>query len=192
MYSLSIAFVIFISTGMSVQIMNQMYSTLQYHGTYMEVYVAKNSGSTIQVYDMEMLMHQMKDHVADYTWITKPLDSYMQTQGYKTVYITHIGRIYQLTPIVVGVSPSLFKLGFNDFLNVGSRGPLKGLDPVEELYTPRGSQSCIIGKSYADYLNLDTNFNSTMLLVVFNNSFSKMHEMRVNYNIFIYNRFHLY
>ena len=57
MYSLSIAFVIFISTGMSVQIMNQMYSTLQYHGTYMEVYVAKNSGSTIQVYDMEMLMY---------------------------------------------------------------------------------------------------------------------------------------
>ena len=57
MYSLSIAFVIFISTGMSVQIMNQMYSTLKYHGTYMEVYVAKNSGSTIQVYDMEMLMY---------------------------------------------------------------------------------------------------------------------------------------
>jgi hypothetical protein len=55
------------------------------------------------------------------------------------VYITHIGRIYELSPIIVGVSPSLLKMGFDDFLKVGSRGPLKGLDPVEELYTPRGS-----------------------------------------------------
>jgi hypothetical protein len=45
MYSLSIAFVIFIVTGMTVQIQNSVYQTIQQHGTYMEVYVPKWSST---------------------------------------------------------------------------------------------------------------------------------------------------
>jgi hypothetical protein len=94
--------------------------------------------------------------------------------------MTHIGKVYQLSPIVVGVSPSLLDLGFDQFLNIQTRSTDSGLDPIKELYTVRGSQSCIVGKSYMDYLQLDTSFNSSLLLVVYNNTFTKYHEMRVS------------
>lgn len=93
--------------------------------------------------------------------------------------MTHVGKIYEYFPQVVGVSPSLFSLGFNEFLNIQQRGTPTALNPVEELYTPRGSQSAIIGKAYADALNLRTDFNSSFFLVIYNNSYTKQHEMRV-------------
>jgi hypothetical protein len=54
------------------------------------------------------------------------------------------------------------------------------LDPVEELYTARGSQSCILGSSYASFLELKVDPDDSFLLVVFNNTYSKTHEMRVS------------
>lgn len=86
----------------------------------------------------------------DYAWITEPLDNYMQRFGFETVYMTHLGKVYEYRPSVVGVSPSLFSMGFNEFLTIESQSSKSGLNPVEELYTARGSQSAIVGTSYAD------------------------------------------
>lgn len=79
----------------------------------MEVFVRKNSLDTLPIFEFENQLYSLNDHVSDHTWITKPLKFFMQTQNYNNLYITHIGKVYELFPEVVGVSPNLLKLGFN-------------------------------------------------------------------------------
>lgn len=67
----------------------------------------------LPVSELEQLLEELKEDVEDFAWVTESLGSFMGKKGYQDVYITHLGKIYQFSPIVVGVSPSMFKLGFN-------------------------------------------------------------------------------
>ena len=74
----------------------------------------------LPVLELEKLLNELQNEVEDFAWETEPLGVFMGKKGYQDVYVTHLGKIYQFSPIVVGVSPSLFKLGFNEFLKVDS------------------------------------------------------------------------
>lgn len=88
----------------------------------MEVYAPKWTTLPLPMIQFENLLDSLSDHIDDHAWITQPLDVFMKQQGYETVYITHVGKLYELFPNVVGVSPSLFKMGFDDFLTIDRRG----------------------------------------------------------------------
>lgn len=92
---------------------------------------------------MENLIEkQLKDDIESYSWITIGLDDYIGSrEGFRNVEITHVGKIYRLEPKIVGVSPNFFKTTFtDDFLKIKNRyEPDIELDPIEELYTARGS-----------------------------------------------------
>ncbi|CAD8101464.1 unnamed protein product [Paramecium primaurelia] len=176
MYALSIAFVIFIFVGMSVQIENQATQTLQQHGCKLEI---TSSNGYLSPFEFENIILELGGNITSFAWVTDSLDSYMQRLGFSTAYMTHLGQVYQLRPKIVGVSHTLFDMGYNQFLKVEDQINSK-LNPVEQLYTSRGSQSAIIGTSYADQLNIKIDIDSTFLLIVYNNTFSQYHQMRAS------------
>ncbi|KAM3144375.1 hypothetical protein pb186bvf_003539 [Paramecium bursaria] len=180
MYSLSIAFVIFIYVGMSVQIGNQQTQTVQKHGCYLEI--TRKSGGILPIFEFENIindLNQDKEQISDYAWVTIPLETYMQHQGYQSVFITNLGQVFQYQSSIYGVSPSIFDLGFNRFLKV-EQSQKSDLNPVQQLYTAKGSQSVIMGTSIAEALNLNTNEDQSFLIVVYNNTYTQYHQMRVS------------
>lgn len=53
--------------------------------------------------------------------------------------MTHLGRIYEIYPSIVGVSPNYLHTAFKAEFEETLESSDSGLDVVEELYTPRGS-----------------------------------------------------
>ena len=81
------------------------------------------------------------------------------------------------------INAGFIKAGFKDlFLKIEEKESPKnyGLDVAEELYTPRGSQSAIIGVDQQEFLQLSASKDSTVVLVFFNGGDSSATRFRVS------------
>ena len=175
MYALSLAFVIFLIVAYEVQIQSTSYSIRQQHGVYLEL-----TGNYIDSLKYESYINaNLMDHIDSYSWITDDLANYLKNEGFKSIYLTHIGQIFQYNPQIFGVSPNIFSTTFDEFLNVDKKSD-SGLGVIEELYTARGSQSMIIGSAYASKLRATLNKDDSLYLVFFNGTYTKKHELRVS------------
>ncbi|EGR31920.1 hypothetical protein IMG5_099480 [Ichthyophthirius multifiliis] len=193
MYGLSIAFIIFVWTAMSVQIDSSDYQIRRQRGVYMEVTATLDYLDTV-AYE-NIISSQLIDSIESYSWVSDSLDFVSKQlgiyfyyiiqikqlkKGYQKNYVTHIGRIYEFYPNIVAVSPNYLKTVFSsEFLDI-YQSSNSGLDIVEELYTPRGSQSMILGKSQIDVIGVDLNYTNPILNILYNNTFSKTYQMRVS------------
>lgn len=129
MYALSIAFVIFVWTSMSLQITQSEYSTLQKEGSYLTVKQTKPTGSPVPIKPLEKLMQtKLKEHVRSWSWKTQQLKNILSEAGYEDTYITHLGRIYHYEPYIVGVSPNYFQNTFSEYFKVFEEDQNHGLD----------------------------------------------------------------
>lgn len=175
MYALSLAFVIFLIVAYQVQITSTSYSIRQKHGVYLEV-----TGNYIDQLKYEnFIQSNLSQYIESYSWVTADLTLYLKDAGFKSVYLTHIGQIFQYNPQIFGVSPNIFTTTFDEFLKIEAKS-YSNLDIVEELYTARGSQSMIIGASYAEKLRVGIKKEDTLYLVLFNGTYTKKHELRVS------------
>lgn len=59
--------------------------------------------------------------------------------GFGNNILMHTGRIFEVNPIVVGVSPNFLETTFADEFVETLESSDTGLDVIQELYTPRGS-----------------------------------------------------
>jgi len=49
----------------------------------------------LPVYEIETYIQKnLNNYIDSYSWITRPLDEFMKEKGFRSTYITHIGRIY--------------------------------------------------------------------------------------------------
>jgi len=175
MYALSLAFVIFLIVAYEVQIQSTSYSIRQQHGVYLEV-----TGDYIDPLKYETFINaNLLDHIDSYSWVTDDLASYLMNQGFKAIYLTHIGQIFQFNPQIYGVSPNIFSTTFDEFLDINQKSDSE-LGIIEQLYTARGSQSMIIGSAYASKLRAGLNKDDSLYLVLFNGTYTKKHELRVS------------
>ena len=150
MYSLSLAFVIFLVVSYTSQTKTSIYSTKLRRGCYIEI---SSDGGYIPFmkYD-KFVTNELKDLVSSHSWITDELNIFAEARGVKSVYVTHVGQYYTYKPKIVGVSPNIFKTVFPEFLDVNQASD-SGLDLIEQLYTARVSQSMIIGQTYSEELS---------------------------------------
>eukprot|EP01016_Furgasonia_blochmanni_P040533 TRINITY_DN5182_c0_g1_i1.p1 TRINITY_DN5182_c0_g1~~TRINITY_DN5182_c0_g1_i1.p1 ORF type:complete len:963 (+),score=283.19 TRINITY_DN5182_c0_g1_i1:176-3064(+) len=177
MYSLSLGFAIFISVSYSMELETASYQVKQQHGVYLEVTAGKEYLDPQVIGDF--IDKNLKDKIEDYGWVTDELDNYMENKGARSVYITNIGQLYNFNPKIVGVSPNIFKISFPEYLTVAQQDRENGLDLLEQLYTPQGSQSMVLGEFYRAKLDLSLDKDSTFLVKVYNGIFTRTHEMRV-------------
>lgn len=63
----------------------------------------------------------LSEYVESYSWVTQDLTKYVIDKEVKSVYLTHIGQIFQFKPEIYGVSPNIFQTLFSEFLDVKER-----------------------------------------------------------------------
>lgn len=175
MYSLSLAFVIFLLVAYDVQINSTSYQIRQRRGVYLEV-----QGNHIDQLKYEnFIKANLSQYIESYSWITDDLSSVLKNKGFKSIYLTHIGQIFQYLPQIYGVSPNIFSTTFDEFLDIEKKSD-SGLNIAEELYTARGSQSMIIGVAYAEKLRVGLSKDDSLYLVFYNGTYTKKQELRVS------------
>ena len=178
MYALSLGFVIFITVAADMQIKSAAYQVQQQKGVYLEIkpnYYRYLDWTTLEY----QLANNLQNEVDSWAFITDDLNSYLTINGYQSVYVTHVGQLYTLNAKIVGVSPQIFQTTFPEYLITDQDNGVSGLDLGYQLYTARGSQSAVIGKYYANKLDLNLDINSTFIIKMFAGQSTRTEELRV-------------
>lgn len=105
-----------------------------------------------------IIKEKLSTCVTSHSWVTSNLNRFLVLNGLHNIlpffqfsnhftlktgfeknFVTHIGRIYEIYPFIVGVSPNYLETTFADDFEETLLSSDSGLNIVEELYTPRGS-----------------------------------------------------
>jgi len=164
MYALSLGFVIFVSVALTTETQNMAYQRQQREGALLTVDL---NGGIMNKYMLENYIYENLNGVVEsFTWITKDLESFLGSIGYAGVWVTHPGGLYTKSARIVGVMPNIFDTTLNQYLDIDEEHSDTGLTLGEQLYTPRGLQSAIIGTSYADYFHLSVDSDETLVVKI--------------------------
>lgn len=143
LYALSVAFVIFVSVGISIQMQTIEEELLKKHGTYIEI----TSFNTLYrpFYDSLFAEEEFKDDIEDWAYQTNPLDMQMfWNQDVQKILMSDKAKVYWREMAVYGVSPNYFKVLPARDISIVKSYAFEPYDPFEFLYTPEGYMSCII------------------------------------------------
>ncbi|KRX00113.1 hypothetical protein PPERSA_07220 [Pseudocohnilembus persalinus] len=187
MYSLSIAFIIFVWTFSIIQMKSSDYQERREEGTYLTVeysgpYVSESPFLPIDDFE-KILTEDLKDYIESFSWITISLEDLFDIQGgYTDTYVTHLGKIYTFDPYIHAVSPNFMSTTFSEeFLNLKERAYEDiGLDIIEELYTPRGSQSVVMTEDVQEAIKVGMEYDDSFFLVMKNSTNSEYQELRIS------------
>lgn len=179
MYSVSIAIIIFIFISYELETVTIEYEQLSIKGCW--VGLDSNYPDRIPISTIESLMNSedLAPLIASWSWVTQDMEDLAESLGYDSLTLSHKGKLYEYNPLVYGVSPNLYDNTLNKFLIVADEDQDTGLSLSEQLYTPRGMQSIIIGKAYADFLNIDFDDDPSVVLLLKKGDEVKTVELRV-------------
>ncbi|KAL4473742.1 hypothetical protein ABPG74_022606 [Tetrahymena malaccensis] len=150
MYGLSIAFVVFIWSAMTLQIDSQYYQLILGQGANYSVY-DNFSGFKIDSYE-NSFNTDLKDYIRSYTLITQNIESVLSMNGiYGQFRIKNKGQTFKLRTIVQAIQPNYFQTTHKEFLKIEKKSP-SGLDIAQELYSSKEVGKIIISKDIAEQL----------------------------------------
>ncbi|KAJ6253531.1 hypothetical protein M0813_12944 [Anaeramoeba flamelloides] len=162
MYSLSLAFIIFASVQFDLQIVQITYSIRQENGVLMHIGFSYDDNYNFEKYKFPDLSNifdylQNEKNIEDYSWVSVALSDIMSPDyEYR---LSNTGNTFSYKTDITTVSPNFLNVTLKDeFWKTKTDIPefSKLWDPVEQLYTVRGSSSALIGSLYEKSLNLDT------------------------------------
>jgi len=178
MYSLALGFVIFIVVALNQVLNNLSYQIQARRGAYISI-IGKDGSMLDYHSNLENLIEtQLSDIVESYAFMTSDLRAFLTDRGYEDVTITHLGRLYEIQPKIRGISPTTFKTTINKYLQIDEQDKNTGLDLAEQLYTPRGSQGMIIGKSYQEQLGLSLDLDSPIIVSMADGTATRTEQLR--------------
>jgi ABC-type antimicrobial peptide transport system permease subunit len=166
MYSLSLGFIIFISVAYSIQIATFAYQKQQSSGSLLQVRGGGYNPSTRSLDSIKMkaqfeeLTQNYSNIIKQHAWITYELRDVLY--NYPTTKVTNLGRIYDATQRIYGVTPNIFHAAIQGFLHVDS-SMFDGVESFDyrdlpkQLYTAEGSSSAIVGSLYKVDVGLQLN-----------------------------------
>eukprot|EP00743_Colponemidia_sp_Colp-15_P004098 GILK01004422.1.p1 GENE.GILK01004422.1~~GILK01004422.1.p1 ORF type:complete len:1015 (+),score=201.79 GILK01004422.1:200-3244(+) len=164
MYSLALAFIIFLTVAYDMQIRSVIFQTLQQKGALVHL-SSGDSAVGLPVSRLESTLENLRAQnlVASYSWISFELDTGKPSYITKAE-LSNIGKVYSYSQQVVGVSPNLMSTALPGYLKVADSDASTGLSLLDQLYTARGSQSAILGSLYKSNLDLSLDPTSNFLL----------------------------
>jgi hypothetical protein len=147
MFSLSLAFVIFINVAYRVEQQTGLSVALKENGQRITVSTDFNVASIV---DVEQVFAEHSDVVADFAWLTADIrKSYSQSQ------LSSMGHVFYKNVRVRAVTPNFFDVALESYLTPADMDVTSGLSLSEQLYTARGSQTTLNPSSLREPLALD-------------------------------------
>ena len=173
MYSVSLAFVIYLQVSYILTTKFNVNSFKQRQGTLLGLAASpKNTYSFIPLKKYsEFIKSELKNEVVDFAYVTPRLVEYFPTvSDFSSVVIrlTHLGKLFTYGPQIYGVSPNYQSIVFDEFNKYEHKQKENsGLTLTQQLYTVRGSQSGMISFKYYEDLLLDSqNKDSTFFIMI--------------------------
>jgi ABC-type antimicrobial peptide transport system permease subunit len=153
MFSLSLAFVIFLSIAFKTQIESLQFDQLQSKGARIQI-----SGSVINNQAMRIIFDKIAREspaVSGMAFMTHPITSYISFSASNSKpELSNIGKYKSSTINIHGISPQFVRSTYSTFWKYSaSRNSRYSI--VEQLYSSPGSSTAIIGKVLQDNLKLD-------------------------------------
>lgn len=136
LYSLAVAFIVFVSVGISIQIQTIYNELLKQHSCYLEVTHSYGQGLHRNFYDRLLTDPNYKPFVKDFSYITYSLRDYLsRTERIQSVQASDKARQFFLNNNLYGVSPNFLSTLYFKNIEVSQTLSTGGLDPVQFLYT---------------------------------------------------------
>jgi hypothetical protein len=150
MYSLSIAFIVFIYVTFALQFTAQEYQILQSYGAPLRITFTDHfSFSSLPILYGWVSLNQ-QNGVEGMGWISQGLHFY---RDYKSIQIENIGHTYNAQQLLYTASPNIFDICPPQFLRVAA-AQSSAYSVSESLYSLRGGSSGIIGSLYMSSIGI--------------------------------------
>lgn len=166
MFSLSLAFIIFISISFDLQTQSVRYETLQRFGTRINLITL----SSLKNHFNKINLLKNEKYIQDITMISNDLRS--QT-GLSNTIIFNLGRTKRAINSIKAILPNYFKVTGDQFLKKNLEKK-SGWDLSQQLYSKNGSQSIILGTTFEKLMNLNLNSIINLDLIINNNRTSRL------------------
>jgi len=162
MYSLSLAFIVFIYVSFTMQFVAQEYQILQQNGAPLRITFSSQQCQLSTLPLINSWVQQNKEKgVEGMGWISQSLGFY---RDQKQVQIENIGHTYRADQILYATSPNLFDICPSQFLRVAAAQPSR-YSVSEDLYSQRGGSSAIIGSLYMRNIGIYVDPSPTSFLL---------------------------
>ncbi|KAL4504054.1 hypothetical protein ABPG72_022684 [Tetrahymena utriculariae] len=157
MYGLSISFVVFVWSAMTLQIDSQYYQMILSQGANFSVY-DNFSGYKIDSYE-NLFSSDLKEQVRSYTLVSQSIQFILNSNGISGQFrIKNKGQTFKLRANVLALQPNYFQTTYKQFLKIEKKSP-SGLDIVQELYGSKEVGKIIISKDVAEQLFYNGDIN---------------------------------
>uniref|UniRef100_A0A6T7MP60 ABC3 transporter permease C-terminal domain-containing protein n=1 Tax=Hanusia phi TaxID=3032 RepID=A0A6T7MP60_9CRYP len=157
MYSLSLAFVVFVIVLLSMQIEQFKLNQLRKNGSVLAMYCPTLVTAASASRDIDGFV-KSNTNVKDFALVSHSL----RTVTSQNNRIRTLGRVVSAGNDVYAVSPNFLKVASQGFLTIRDQHPSYFDQLTESLYSAMGSQSMLIGSLYMD--NMAMTLNSSFLL----------------------------
>ena len=136
LYSLSVAFIIFVSVGISIQMQTISEYSIARHGTYMQI-LSHSAGGIYRPFYEEILRGDFKNDVEDWAYQTSSLTTELTFgSDVMKVQFSDKARLYFTDMKVYAVSANFGKVQANYRLPIVKSYAYTPYDPYEFLYSP--------------------------------------------------------
>eukprot|EP00708_Paratrimastix_pyriformis_P002012 GAFH01000750.1.p1 GENE.GAFH01000750.1~~GAFH01000750.1.p1 ORF type:complete len:1070 (+),score=469.34 GAFH01000750.1:43-3252(+) len=160
MYAISIGFIIFISVTAKLNIESFKFNTIKQHGVRMKCqaggYDATGHIHGVQSAELlEALPERFPGKVLGYSWSSHGLNSALLPSGASA--ISNVGRVFSYTQWLYAIQPHYFDVCLPGYMRYddADTDPEVGWGLEEQLYSPSGSHSLLIGATFKEKLLLD-------------------------------------
>uniref|UniRef100_A0A7S3DHJ4 ABC3 transporter permease C-terminal domain-containing protein n=1 Tax=Palpitomonas bilix TaxID=652834 RepID=A0A7S3DHJ4_9EUKA len=156
MYGISLAFIIFIQASFTVQVDIITYGYQQQYGAYLSIEM-RDPAFPVSPLAMAKLEQYASNNtnIQDYAWSSFSLgDAIGEANRGGTAFtrLLNIGKNAVEFSAIYAASPNFFDVTLDGFLTVTQSAPSGRMNLSESLYSPRGSQSALIGEGLRDSL----------------------------------------
>ena len=162
LYSISLAFIVFLLVSYDVQIQSLLISRNQRHGTLLTVQ-ASSHFTPDEMTALTAWSQAQSRYVAEVSWVSNTLAAHLPNLSYQGV--SNLGRIYKYPTSLRTCSPNFFSTSLPGFLVPRYYDAAAvGGDLLGQLYRPSQNVLVMIGAAFHESLSLD--IGSQLLLQV--------------------------
>jgi len=157
LYSLSLAFVLFVTVSFHIQIETFSYRLQQKYGGLLSLEAWGNPDRTHfgHVRELEEFASSYPP-ILDYSWISVPLTSWSNNSAVSS-WVSSLGHIHSSPVSIYAVSPNFFDVSLSKFLHTGTFSEIPGGEILHRLYSSEGYGSLILSSSMSQSLCLEPN-----------------------------------
>lgn len=155
LYALSVSFIIFVSTGIQIQLQTIYDELLKKNGSY--VHISSPYSSLDRNFYNTLLSRT--EGVVDWAYRSQALSDYLDSYGVQSIMVSDKAKLFFAFNQIYAVSPNLANVLYYNQVSVFQTQATEPYDPYSYLYSPNGYMTCTLSVYLADKFNILNSFN---------------------------------